>query len=361
MKIKRIIGWLTIIAIIAILVLYKIFTTSGDASTSRKSGAAGAVNVKAVIVKTDKFEHSLTVVGSMAANEYVELKSEISGKITSINFKEGSNVAAGALLVKINDSELMAQLKKAMTQRSLAVEQEQRQRLLLEKSGTSQESYDKAKNELESIDADIELLKAQIEKTEIRAPFSGTIGFRSVSLGSYVSPSQVIAVFYSISPIKIEFDVPQKYFELIKPGETISFKIPNSENSYQAVIYACQPEIDPTTRTLKVRALYTNKNRDLLPGAYVECTLNFDIADETVMIPSEALTADIFSDKVYLFKGGKAVEQKVVTGERTEDKIQIQSGISTGDTLIVSGIIQLKQNLPVSIEIIDSVSYGKVQ
>jgi membrane fusion protein (multidrug efflux system) len=351
MKIKSILIWSAIIIALIGALAYKILTSDETADKQPRSGSTTPLKVRAVVVKPEQFDNKLKVIGSLVANETVEIRSEISGKVTSINFKEGSNIAAGALLVKINDSELQAQLKKAQTRRSLAVEQEKRQRQLLESNGTSQENYDKALNELESADADIELLKAQIEKTEIRAPFAGTIGFRSISLGSYVSPNQLIANIYSLSPIKLDFNVPQKYFAYIKPGQVVSFRLPNSDKVDKAEIIAIEPDIDLSTRTLKVRALYPNKGREYISGVFVECELEVNFEKDSYLIPSEALTADIFSSKVYIYQNGKAVEKQVETGERTENQVQIRSGLTTGDTLITSGIIQLKQGLPVTVEI----------
>ena len=168
--------------------------------------------VDALIIKTKFIQDKIFSNGTFISNEEVELRSEISGKITKILFKEGQPIKKGALLVKINDAELQATLKKNETIESLARDKEYRAKELFNKNLTSQQEYDNALGELNSAQADVEFTKAQLEKTEIRAPFDGIIGLRSVSEGSYISPTSKIATLQSINPLKVDFSVPQKIF-----------------------------------------------------------------------------------------------------------------------------------------------------
>jgi membrane fusion protein (multidrug efflux system) len=287
--------------------------------------------------------------GSVLPSEEVELHPEVSGKITGISFKEGTRVKKGDLLVKINDAELKAQLLKSSYNLKLAEDKEYRQRILLEKEGISRESYDAALNETNTIKADIELIKAQIAKTEIKAPFDGVIGLRYVSEGSYVGPSTRIATMQSNNPVKIDFAIPQKYYESVKSGSGITFKLPGSSREFSAKIYAIEPKIDMTTRTLQIRALCPNPSGELMPGAYIEIDVTIGKDQYAAMVPSEAVMPDFNGEKVFLYKSGKAMEQIIETGLRTESRVEIISGLKYGDTLISSGIIQLKNNLPVTI------------
>ncbi|MCX6169660.1 MAG: efflux RND transporter periplasmic adaptor subunit [Ignavibacteriales bacterium] len=312
----------------------------------RGGGAMIAVTVQ--IAKPSSFENTLQISGSVISNEEVDLRMETSGKITAINFKEGGKVNKGDLLVKVNDADLQAQLQKAEIRKKLAEEKEYRQRTLLEKKGISQETYDTVLNDLNSAKADIENLKALIAKTEIRAPFNGTIGLRYVSEGSYVSSATRIATLQNINPVKINFSVPQRYATAISIGNFISVKS-SAGKMYQAKIYAIEPKIDPATRALQVRAICSNDRGELIPGSYLGITLALNDVKNAITIPTQALALDIGGESVFLYKNGTAVPQRVVSGLRTEDDVQIVSGLALGDTIITTGVMQLRPKAKVRI------------
>lgn len=287
--------------------------------------------------------------GKVIADEWVDLSPEVAGKITKIYFKEGSSVAKGQLLVKINDSELQAQLKKNDVKLQLAAQNLDRQKKLLELNGTSQEQYDNSVFEYRSIEADIDLLKAQIAKTEIRAPFSGQIGLRYVSEGAFATPGVKIATLQNKSALKIDFTVPQNYSIYMKEGRTISFTTGNEVDPLQAKIYAIEPGVDQQTATLKVRAYVSGRSVELIPGKVVEVLVSLSAPVQTILISSETLVPEISGYSVFMYKAGKAVSIPVQTGDRNEKVVQILGGIAEGDTMIVSGLIQLRNNSPVKL------------
>lgn len=311
-----------------------------------RGGAMIAVNVQ--IAKPSSFENKLQISGSVISNEEVELRMETSGKIIAINFKEGGKVNKGDLLVKVNDADLQAQLQKVEIRKKLAEDKEYRQRTLLEKKGISQETYDVVLNDLNSAKADIENLKALIAKTEIRAPFNGTVGLRYVSEGSYVSSSTRIATLQNINPAKIDFSVPQRYAGIISIGNIISIKSPSGK-MYQARIYAIEPKIDPATRALQVRAICPNDRGELVPGSYVNITLALSDVKNAITIPTQALALDISGERVFVYKNGFAIPRKVESGIRTEEEVQIVDGIMPGDTIITTGVMQLRPRAKVKI------------
>ena len=317
-----------------------------ETGARRGGGAVIAVNVQ--IAKPSSFENTLQISGSVISNEEVELRMETSGKIIAINFKEGGKVNKGDLLVKVNDADLQAQLQKAEIRKKLAEDKEYRQKTLLEKKGISQETYDVALNDLNSAKADIENLKALIAKTEIHAPFNGTIGLRYVSEGSYVSSSTRIATLQNINPVKINFSIPQRYATEVSVGNPISIKS-SSGKAYQAKIYAIEPKIDPATRALQVRAICPNERGELIPGSYLGITLALNDVKNAITIPTQALALDISGERVFLYKNGSAVPQKVESGIRTEDEVQIVNGIMPGDTIITTGVMQLRPRAKVRI------------
>jgi membrane fusion protein (multidrug efflux system) len=350
---KRIITIVSVIGIIAILVLLKVdFSGSEEKSnTGPQSGARRQVSVEGMIVQPQKLQNKIFTNGTTLSNEEVQLRSETSGKITEILFEEGKRVKKGDLLVKINDAELQATLRKNLSRESLAKDKEARFKQLLEKNMTSQQEYDVALSELNSVVADVEFTRAQIEKTEVRAPFDGIIGLRSVSVGSFISSQTPIANLQSINPIKIDFSVPQKYFGILKEGKTINVKLPSSTRTFVGKIYAVEPKIEENTRTIKARATVANERNELTPGAYVEIEIILEELNTAFLVPSFAIVPDIEGDKVYSYKNGKAFLQPVTTGIRTEKDVQIISGLERGDTVIVSGIIQLRPNIPVKLSL----------
>jgi membrane fusion protein (multidrug efflux system) len=308
-----------------------------------------------VIVPTHLSE-LINQTGTLRPDEEVDLSFETSGKIVAINFTEGTRVKKGDLLSKINDKPLQAQLEKLDVQLKMAEAREFRQRSLLDKDAISQESYDQVQTDVGSLKADINLIKARISETELRAPFDGIIGLRYLSEGSYATSSTKIAKLIKISPIKIEFSISEKYASEIRIGYPITFKIVGNDKIFTAAVYAIDPKIDIDMRTITLRALYANKDEELKSGRYAEITLELSNIDNAIAIPTEALIPEMEGQKVFIYKNGKAQTVNVNTGLRTEAKIQVTDGLKIGDTLITSGIMQLRQNLPI---ILDTVIVNK--
>lgn len=288
--------------------------------------------------------------GTLRPDEEVDLTFETSGKIVQINFTEGTRVKKGDLLAKVNDKPLQAQLEKLEAELKMTEAKEFRQRSLLDKDAISQESYDQVQTDVQTINADINLIKANISQTELRAPFDGIVGLRYVSEGSFTNASTKIAKLIKISPIKIEFSISEKYASEIKIGYPITFTIVGNDKVFSASVYAIDPKIDLDTRTVLLRALYQNKNEELRPGTFASVTLELSKIDNAIAIPTEALIPQMDGEQVFIYKGGKASSVKVSTGLRTESHIQITDGLKFGDTLITSGIMQLRQNLPVVLD-----------
>ncbi len=288
--------------------------------------------------------------GTLRPDEEVDLAFETSGKIVGINFTEGTRVKRGDLLAKINDRPLQAQLDKLQAQLKMSEAKEFRQRSLLDRDAISQESYDQIVTDVQSIKADIDLIRARISETELRAPFDGIIGLRYLSEGSYATPSTKIARLIKTSPIKIEFSIPEKYAQEIKIGYPVTFVIDGNNKVFNASVYAVDPKIDIETRTIVIRALYPNKNDELKSGRYAGITLQLSQIDDAIAIPTEALIPEMDGERVFIYNNGKAHSKKVNTGLRTESKIQITDGLILGDTLITTGIMQLRENLPIMLD-----------
>lgn len=347
---KRILAVLVAIILIMAIILPKLnlFQTKAD-SQSGSGLAPGATPVQTYLVQPQALNDRVITSGTVLANEQVELKSEVSGKITSIDFDEGTRVSHGQLLVKINDSELQAQLRKVIQQLELAEKREFRQSQLLDRQAVSQEVYDQTLIELNNLKAEVDLLEARIDKTEIRAPFDGIIGLRYVSIGDYISPSSRIAALLDLDPVKIDFSIPERYVGAVSSDDEIQFTAESLADSYTGKVYAIEPDVDLETRTLQLRAIASNTDSDILPGTFVEVELILDEIPDALMIPTEALIPEIQGQKVFLVKNGKAASASVKTGIRTEDKIQITEGIQPMDTVVTSGILSIRPGAEVQI------------
>jgi membrane fusion protein, multidrug efflux system len=312
------------------------------------------LNATGYLISPQHLSEFIKSTGTLRPDEEVDLSFETSGKIVGINFSEGTKVKKGDLLAKINDKPLQAELQKLQAELKMAEAKEFRQRSLLDKDAISQESYDQIVTDVQTIRADINLVKARISQTELRAPFDGKIGLRYVSEGAFTNSSTKIARLVKTSPIKIEFSIPEKYASEINIGYPISFDVDG--NIYNASVYAIDPKIDILTRVISLRALYPNRNEELKPGRYTGITLELSKIDNAIAIPTEALIPEMEGEKVFIYQRGKAQSVKVTTGLRTESKIQITDGLKFGDTLLVTGILQLRQNLPI---VLDSMIVNK--
>jgi len=340
---------LVVLIILIVAVLFAIPKLSSSGSKVPLANMNKSLSVKAHIIKAEKLANNVITSGTILSNEEVELKGEVAGKIINIYFKEGSSVKKGDLLVKINDAELQAQLAKAKYNLKLLEDREHRQRVLLEREAISQEDYDVSLNELNVVKADIELVKAQVAKTEIRAPFDGVIGLKNVSEGSFVNTETIIATLQDINPIKIDFSIPEKYSGSVKVGDQIRFKVVGKDETYTGKVYAIEPKIDPQTRTLKLRAVYSNAARSILPGSFADVELVLHEIQGALMVPTYSIIPELKGQKVFLYRNGKAFPQNVEIGIRTDTRVQITNGLAENDTLITSGILQIRPNSPVTI------------
>lgn len=351
MKIKNIIYALLIIGF-GSFIAYRIISNNTKNEDSKKFGDKKApISVGGIVLKTASFDNTLSLSGSVEANEQIEIRSEVSGIVEGIYFQEGSNVAKGQVLFKVNDIELKAQLRQASTKEGLTAENERRAKLLLQKEAISQEEFDIARADHTSAQAQTQLIKAQIAKTSVKAPFSGKIGLRSISPGTYITPSILVAKLVNTGKLKITFSIPEKYASQVKSGSKINFTVSGSKKVYNAKIYAIEPEVEIATRTLQIRAIAENTDGKLFPGTFADIQLSLDVINDAIVIPSESIIPVQEGKKVYLSVMGKAKEVMVDATTRTDSSVLILSGLKAGDTLITSGVMSLKNDLPIKVKV----------
>lgn len=308
------------------------------------------LNVTAEVIKKSSISDGIIITGLLLPDEEVSLSFETSGKITTINFVEGTHVKKGQLLAKVNDAQLQAQLRKLEVQLKLAEDRVYRQNALLEREAVSKEAYEQVQTDLAMLKAEIDMVKANIALTELRAPFDGIIGLRQVSEGTYATPSTIVASLTKISPLKIEFAVPERYAGIVKNGANLSFKVEGHLKPFSAKVYATESYVDPTTHTFAIRALYANNNGQLMPGRFANVDLKTQEFDDAITIPSQAIIPEMGIDKVYLYKSGKAQPVTITKGIRNESRAQILEGLNIGDTIITSGTLQLRTGLSVTLD-----------
>jgi membrane fusion protein (multidrug efflux system) len=327
-------------------VIISLFLISCDPKKEEQKLGPPPVSVDIMIAEMNDFTSSIEVNGTVLSEDMVELRSEISGRITYLNIPDGAMVSKGTILVRINDVDLQAQLEQQKVQLDLSVKTEQRLKTLLNVNGIDQATYDASLNEVHIREAAIKVIRAQIEKTIIRAPFSGRLGLRLVSLGAYVSPTTLIGTLTQSDQIKIDFSVPETYENLVKVGNTVKIETTHSNQKLIAEIHAIEPQINTATRNLKVRARL--KTGTVRPGSFVKVYLTSN--KKTIVVPTNAIIPDALSNMVFIVKKNKAVYRKVETGMRTPDNIEIVSGIEPGDSVVVTGVLFLRPNGDVKIK-----------
>jgi|1048.fasta_scaffold01762_8 membrane fusion protein (multidrug efflux system) len=303
-------------------------------------------NIEGKIVQTSVLQSELSAAGTLLPAEQTELHAETSGRVVSINLPEGKRVTAGTLLVKLYDEDLQTQLRKLQTQLQIAQTTAQRLKGLLEVKGTSQQEYDLATLQVANLQAEMDLVNVRIRQTEVRAPYDGVIGLRQISPGAYLTPATTIATIRDDRNLRLDFTVPEKYANLIKTGQSISFSVDGSQQKYTALISASEQSVDASTRDLQFRARVQQKSSELTAGRFANVDLSLNTKPTAILVPTEAIIPQAKDKKVVVAKGGKATFVTVKTGIRQAGEVEILEGLQVGDTIVTTGLLFLRPNTP---------------
>ncbi|MEY4336331.1 MAG: hypothetical protein RLZZ45_1250 [Bacteroidota bacterium] len=315
-----------------------------DAKKTTDGSKMGPIAVEAILIHPTSLSEGIEVAGNILPFELTEIRPEMSGRIIQINFNEGGYVTKNALLVKLFDGDLQAQLKKLKVQLKIAEKTEERQRELLKINGISQQDYDLSLLQVNNIKADIELTEVNIAKTEIRAPYAGRMGLRSISPGAYITPATVITSISQVDKKKISFSIPEKYSNDIRQGMKIEFKIEGIEGTQHATILASESVVEANTRNLKVLAIVNDGAQKLVPGTFAKVNLTLSQNNEAVIVPTQCIIPNARAKQVVLFKDGKPEFTTVTTGIRGSETIQVISGIKPGDTVVTTGLLFIRKD-----------------
>jgi membrane fusion protein (multidrug efflux system) len=336
-----------------------IFSSCGSAdkknSSAQAAGPQGgqtaqpAMAVDIFVIKPTLINEKIEVSGSLEANETTEIHPEISGRLVQLNIAEGKFVSKGALLAKIYDGDLQAQLKKLQVQLDIAKTNEERSSQLLKIQGISKSDYDASLLNVNNIRADIDITNANITKTEIRAPFDGKLGLKNISPGAFITPLTAVTTISQVNKLKLQFSVPEKYGQEIKNGQPISFTVNGSEKTFTATVLATATTIGQDTRSLMVRALVQNNDPALIPGTFANVQMILGKNPNAIMIPNSSVIPQGRKKQVFVFKDSKALAMDITTGVRDSANVQVLAGLAAGDTLITSGLLFLRPGIDVKI------------
>jgi len=319
--------------------LFSCYSGNNEKKDSFKKNATA---FEGYVIKPMIVDEVISVSGTLKPYEETVLMPEVIGRVVKINLPEGEFVKHGTLLVKLFDDDFQAQLFRSQTQLQIVEQTQQRQSELVKVNGISQSDYDQTVLQVHSYKADIEVLKVQIRKTEILAPFDGVIGLRNISLGAEVSPGTQLATIREIYRLKLDFNVPEKYSSQVKTGMHANFTIEGTDRKYEATIIATEEGIDAVTRNLKVRAVVDNNNAILIPGAFANVLLKLNENKNALMVPTQAIIPQERNKTIVVAKNGKAVFVPIKTGVRQASFVEVLNGVEAGDTIATTGILFLK-------------------
>ena len=333
---------------ISLRLLYLLALPWGVTALAAQSGPkATALVAEVYTVKPQPFAQTLATVGTLRANESVTLVSELSRRLVKVQVKEGSEVAAGDLLFKLDDSDLLAELGEIDARVKLANANKDRVNNLLPSKAISQQEFDSSTAALNILEAQRNTKAVQISKTEIRAPFAGRVGVRQVSEGAFVTPTTPLITLQDVSQIKVDFPLPERYSGEVKSGLNFTFTVAGSARVFEGAVSVLEPAIDAATRSLLVRGL-CSAPKGLLPGGFAEVTLTLDGLGHGVLVPSQAIVPSARGQGVYLITEGKAKLQPVEIGLRTDEEVQILRGLNEGDVVATTNLLRIRPGVEVT-------------
>jgi membrane fusion protein (multidrug efflux system) len=334
----------------------KLFSNKPEPSNMKAPSTPPAENKVATdvfVIKRETITDELQTTGTIAANQEVDLVSEVARKLVRVYAREGSFVGQGTLLYKLDDADLLAKKRRIALQEKLAKLDEKRFRELLATEAVNQQEYDKVLTNLNVLQAEIAMIDVDLEKTEIRAPFAGRLGLKRVDVGAYVTPSTVLSSFDDVSRVEINFTIPEKYASDVRPGQTIHFTTENSNRSFAGKVTATEPKMESNTRSLLVKAVSENRDGKLVPGSSAKIAFALHVAQDGILIPTEALIPNAKGYSLFRLKNGSAERRDVKTGSRTKGMVQILDGLSIGDTVLTTNLLRLDTGVPVTISTVD--------
>jgi membrane fusion protein (multidrug efflux system) len=337
-------------AVLAVIGLAIVASRSDpDAATPAAAEAEKPLVAEVYVVRSQPVRETLRTVGSLLANESVNLVSELSRRLVSIDVAEGTEVKKGARLFQLDDADLRAQLAELEVKRRLAARTLERQRALLEyeKKALSQQAYDQAATDLQAVDAQIAALRVTLAKTEIRAPFDARVGLRHVSEGAWITPETLLTTLQDTSRVKIDFTLPERYAGAVAIDQPFSFQVAGRGDTFEGRVIAVEPAIEATTRSVRVRGITDNPTRALVPGAFASVDVPLERAGDGILVPAQAIVPSATGHAVWVLHDGIAELREVTIGLRTRDSVEIVRGLAVGETVLKTNLLRVRAGVRV--------------
>ncbi len=324
--------------------------SAGEGAGDPGGGGGGppAMPVEAATARADTVVDAILATGQIEAMQSIELRPDVEGRLVQILVREGSSVARGTPLFKIDDAELRAQAAQVEAERDLARQSLTRTRDLLGQKASSQAELERAEATMRSNEAQLELLKVRLSRTTVRAPFAGVMGQRFVSLGDYVTSATRLAALQTVSPQRATFQVPERYAEQVEAGQEVTFQVaalPGRE--FTGKVDFVDPIVQLPGRTILVKAQVPNPRRELQAGMFIEARLATAVRPNAVVIPEDAVLPLQGSNFVWVVADGKAARRQVELGVRTPGFVEVRSGVESAEQVVVGGQERLAEGAPV--------------
>lgn len=320
-----------------------------DNSPSQTGNNNQPIRTEAYVVKPTNLTATIEAAGSLLPFEETEIRSEISGRVVGLYLHEGHYVSRGTLLVKLFDGDLQAQLKKLQVQLKIAEKTVERQQELLKISGISQQEVDLSELQVNNLKADIELVRVNISRTQIRAPFSGKMGLKKISNGAYITPALVLSTLRQVNQLKLSFNIPEMYSAQVHQGQTVQFSLAGATKNYFATISATETAVEENTRNLSVRAVVKSADNTLVPGEFAKVKIVLGENSNAIMIPTQSIVPQGRIKQIFTLKDGKATPVEIITGTRDSSNVEVLSGLKYGDTVITSGLLFVRPGSTVTL------------
>jgi membrane fusion protein (multidrug efflux system) len=345
---------LVILALIVVagLVARKLGIFGSETAPGMAAGAPGEMPpmpVDVAIARADVVTDAVRATGRIEALQAIELKPEQQGRIVELQFQEGQVVAAGTALIRIDDAILRAQAERASADRDLAQQQLERVRRLRADNAASPADLERAEAAARSTDASLNLLNLQIERATVRAPFSGVVGQRFVSVGDWIDPGTRLLTLQTVDPQRAVIEVPERYAQSLQTRQIVQFTVAAYPGrTFDGTVEFIDPVVQNTTRTIVVKARVPNRERLLRPGMFIEARLATATRENAVVIPEDAIMPLRTGNVVWAVVDGKASRREVQLGARSAGFVEVVSGVQAGEAVVVGGLERMGEGMPIA-------------
>jgi membrane fusion protein (multidrug efflux system) len=322
----------------------------GQGAAAAAGGGPRPVAVEAVKVKVGLVQSSLTAVGSLRADESVNIAPEVDGRISDVTPKEGMLVEQGEVLFRLDDVMAKAELTQYRADLSLAETNFDRAETLFKQRSGTEKTRDEAKFALERTRANVEMSASRLDKTQIRAPFSGLLGLRAVSNGEYVTKGTKLISLSKVDTLKVDFRLPEVELASVATGNKVNIEVDALPGrKFEGTVFAIDPQVDVNGRSIALRATVANPGAVLKPGLFARVELITMSRPNAITVPETALVTQGRDRSIYVVRDGKAVRVKVAIGLREPGRVEIIEGLKPDDVVVVTGQQRLREGVPVDI------------